>query len=401
MNNVSDIEKNPPKSLLMLLASIVALSPLAIDMYLPAMPALADAFGTTISMVQNSLSIYLFGYTLGLLVFGPLADKFPRRTMVFIGIFGFFLASILLINCQTINQFIAIRFAQAFVSSAAIVIVPSVIREYYGSNTAKGLSYVSMIMMLAPMIAPSIGSGLLLLHSWKLIFLLLTLYSVIVLVLAMRYLPEKNEINKTVKVKFLSRYFIVLSNKKIRFDLITSMMSSLAFFTYLTTISFVYMTVFKLSEFYFSLFFAFNVMALITAHFVNTRMVVSYGSRKMLYYGLILSVIMSALLVIVTYFSLSLSYTVIVIFFLMAGITMISVNTDALTLTAFKKEQSGTVSAVLGIGRFGAGALAGPILSLFYDGSALPFSLLMCGAILAVLACQITRFVTYGNYSNA
>lgn len=400
MNVSVDKEIKPPKLLLVLLASIVALSPLAIDMYLPAMPALADSFGTTTSMVQNSLSIYLLGYTFGLFIFGPLASKLPRRTMVFVGVFGFFLANILLINCQTINQFIAVRFAQALLSSAAIVIVPGVIRDYYGNNMAKGLSYVSMIMMLAPMIAPSIGSGLLLLDSWQLIFWLLSLYSLTVLMFSMVYLPkEKNNI-KAVKLNFLSRYYIVFLNKKTRFDLITLTMVSLAFFTYITTISFVYMTIFKLSEFHFSLIFAFNVFALMLAHFVNARMVTKFGSRTMLYYGLILSVIMSILLVLVTYFLLSLSYTVIIIFFLMSGITMVSVNTDALTLTAFKKGQSGTVTAVIGMLRFGVGALAGPILAVFYDGSALPFALLMCSVILVAFVCQLIRFLMSTDYQN-
>ena len=79
---------------------------------------------------------------------------------------------------------------------------------------------------------------------------------------------------------------------------------------------------------------------------------------------------------------------------------MVSVNTDALTLTAFKKGQSGTVTAVIGMLRFGVGALAGPILAVFYDGSALPFALLMCSVILVAFVCQLIRFLMSTDYQN-
>ncbi len=171
------------KILMPLLAAIMAISPLAVDLYLPAMPQLATALGTEITLVQNTLSIYLLGYALGLIIFGPLADKHSRRRLVVFGISGFFIASIALTFCVNIEQFFIVRFIQAFTSSAAIVIVPGTIREIYGKNMAKGLSYVTMIMMLAPLVAPSIGSLLLLLSDWPLIFYCIGGYAFVVLLI--------------------------------------------------------------------------------------------------------------------------------------------------------------------------------------------------------------------------
>ena len=170
------------KLLLPLLAAIMALSPLAIDMYLPAMPILAEHLQTNMPMIQNSLSIYLLGYALGLILFGPMADKHSRRKMVLFGISGFAITSLILPFVVDIEQFLFIRFVQAFVSSAATVIIPGTIREFYGKHTAKGLSYVSMIMMLAPMLAPAIGSILLIIYNWQLIFYVLSFYSIIILI---------------------------------------------------------------------------------------------------------------------------------------------------------------------------------------------------------------------------
>lgn len=387
LNNPNSISL---KLLLPLLASVMALSPLAIDMYLPAMPILADHLATDMPMVQNSLSVYLFGYALGLVLFGPMADKSSRRNMVIFGVSGFLLASLLLPFVSSIEQFLSLRFVQAFVSSAATVVVPSAIREYYQKDTAKGLSYVSMIMMLAPMIAPSIGSVLLVVHSWQMIFYVLSFYSVAVLLLVMKYLPEaiRNTTEPAKEISFLTRYKIVFSNTKARFDIISSMMISLAFFAYITAIPFVYLTVFQVSEFSFSILFGITVLALMSAHFINTRLVVRKGSRKMLGYGLTCALIASITLLVANYFSWPLVYTVLSILPLMGGVSMVAVNSDALVITKFP-EHSGTATAVIGTLRFGIGAMAGPILAYFYDGSAFPFAVLMFSAVVVVLVCQI------------
>jgi len=383
------------KLLLPLLASILAVSPLAVDMYLPAMPTLAEHLNTPMSMVQNSLSIYLLGYALGLILFGPMADKHPRRTLVLLGIGGFFITSLLLPFVSNIEQFLTVRFFQAFVSSAATVVVPGAVREYYGKDTAKGLSYVSMIMMLAPMIAPSIGSVLLLAHSWQLIFYVLAAYSLIVFLLVSYYLPNACELAsikgpgvKKAEMSFIQRYKIVLSNAEARLDIISSMMIALVFFAYITAIPFVYLTIFEVSEYTFSLLFALNILALMTAHFTNTRFVVRKGSRTMLRFGLTLATIAATALMLVNIFELSLIYTVVAIFPLMGSISMVAVNSDALILTKFP-EHSGTVTAVIGTLRWGIGALAGPILAFFYDASSKPFALLMFFAVLVVLSCQL------------
>lgn len=387
LNNPNSISL---KLLLPLLASVMALSPLAIDMYLPAMPILADHLATDMPMVQNSLSVYLFGYALGLVLFGPMADKSSRRNMVIFGVSGFLLASLLLPFVSSIEQFLSLRFVQAFVSSAATVVVPSAIREYYQKDTAKGLSYVSMIMMLAPMIAPSIGSVLLVVHSWQMIFYVLSFYSVAVLLLVMKYLPEaiRNTTEPAKEISFLTRYKIVFSNTKARFDIISSMMISLAFFAYITAIPFVYLTVFQVSEFSFSILFGITVLALMSAHFINTRLVVRKGSRKMLGYGLTCALIASITLLVANYFSWPLVYTVLSILPLMGGVSMVAVNSDALVITKFP-EHSGTATAVIGTLRFGIGAMAGPILAYFYDGSAFPFAVLMFSAVVVVLVCQL------------
>ncbi len=382
------------KLIIPLLASIIALSPLAIDMYLPAMPQLAEAFSTNMGLVQTTLSIYLLGYSVGLITFGPLADKYSRRALVILGLSGFIIATILLAFCQTIEQFLALRFVQAFVSSAASVTVAGTVRELYGKNTAKGLSYVAMIMMVAPMIAPTIGSALLTLHDWHVIFYAIGAYTFIVLVAAYYYLPESSQDKSLNKVSFFGRYKIVFSHREARLDLLSLMTNSLAFFSYITAIAFIYLKIFGVSEMEFSLLFALNVFALMLAHFINSRLVVRKGSRFMQWAGIAVACSSSLALLTVTYLQLPLIYTVISIFPLMGSLSMISVNTEALVLLNFS-QNAGTATAVVGIIKFGIGALAGPILAYFYNGSALPFAILMATAVFVVAAIQTIRKVIY------
>ncbi|MCF2863950.1 Bcr/CflA family drug resistance efflux transporter [Pseudoalteromonas ruthenica] len=387
--STDDIRTPSRRLLLPLLASIVAITPLAVDMYLPAMVQIAADLGATMPQVQISLSVYLGGYALGMLFFGPIADQMGRRRLARIGLGLFALCSLALAFCQDIHLFWALRAAQAFTGAAATVVVPGIIRHIYQQNTAKGMSYVSMIMMIAPLIAPSIGSLILGLAQWQVIFLTLAGYAVFILVWVQMHLidiPIYRSEKRGLRL-FFESYSVVLSEPKARADILSSMLASFAFFCFLTSVPFIYLDYFEVSEQLFGVLFAFNVIALMIGNFVNTRVVPKVGSRRMLFIGLALAFIAGGTLLTVSLMQQSLYFIVFSIAPLMMSLGIIASNADALILMEFERN-SGTATAVIGTLRFGSGALVGPILALIHPENAVPFSSMMFSALVLILLTQ-------------
>lgn len=373
-----------------LLAAIAALPPLAVDMYLPAIPGIADSLSTEISTIQNSLSVFLMGFGLGQLFFGPLSDRYGRRPLAFFGLLCFGIFSGAIAFSTSADMFLLFRLLQGFLGAAASVVIPAMVRDSFGQDTAKGLSKVMMIMLVAPLIAPLGGSFLLQFGSWEIIFQALGFYGFAMLLLAVWRLPETRpqSVSATPPKNFLSNYRIIFAKRSIYWDLVTFILVALSFFTYLTSVSFIYISYYGVSETLFGILFAVAASALIAANWLNSLLVSRVKPRLMLCWGLVVAVLFSICLVLVNLFEFSVYWTVCCFFVIVGSLGIISVNNDSLILIEFP-DQASSASAVIGTMRFGTGALAGPLLALIYNGTPVPITVmilvLLVGACLAQL----------------
>jgi DHA1 family bicyclomycin/chloramphenicol resistance-like MFS transporter len=374
-----------------LMAAIAALPPLAVDMYLPAIPQIATDLGTEISTVQNSLSIFLVGFGLGMLVFGPYSDRYGRRPLALFGLSGFAVSSLFLTLSTSADAFLLFRLLQGLLGSAATVTIPAMIRDCYGKDTAKGMSAVTMIMLVAPLLAPLMGSLVLSLAPWEGIFAALTLYPLVLLLLTWWRLPETKPAQEHGQHRgILGNYRIILGKRSIWLDLFSYMLSALAFFTYLTSVSFVYITYYGVSETLFGILFACSAASLIFVNFINVRVVSRFGPRRMMHAGLVLGTGFAVLLLLGTLLESGLPWTVLCFVCIVGSLGISAVNADALILIEFP-QQASSASAVTGTLRFGFGALAGPILAWTYTGTPLPVAIVLLLALAGAGLMQLLR----------
>jgi len=166
------------------LAAVVALGPLSTDMYLPALPQLTGVFSTTIDQVQVTLSVFLYGFAVAQLVYGPLADRFGRKPILLIGLILFLASSVGCALANSIEELILYRFLQALGACSGPVLGRTMVRDIHGPvNAAKVLSIMGSIMALAPILAPVLGGYITVLFDWSATFYFLTLYALLAVLL--------------------------------------------------------------------------------------------------------------------------------------------------------------------------------------------------------------------------
>src|ERR1700736_3410186 len=166
------------------IASIMALNPLAMDMMLPALPNIASAFHIAVAnRPQAVLSTFLIGFGVGQFVIGPLSDRFGRRPVLLGGMTVYCIASVLAIAAPSFETLLLARALQGLGTSATRVIATSIVRDCYaGRRMASVMSLSMMIFIAVPVLAPSLGQFLMLWAQWRGIFIVLMLYGVVVLI---------------------------------------------------------------------------------------------------------------------------------------------------------------------------------------------------------------------------
>ena len=175
-----------------MIASIMALNPLAMDMMLPALPNIALAFHITIAnRPQAVLSTFLIGFGVGQFVMGPLSDRFGRRPVLIDGMALYCIASVLAIMASSFETLLLARVLQGLGTSATRVIATSIVRDCYaGRRMASVMSLAMMVFIAVPVIAPSLGQAVLLLTQWRGIFIVLMLYGALALIWSALRMPE-------------------------------------------------------------------------------------------------------------------------------------------------------------------------------------------------------------------
>src|SRR6266704_594849 len=251
-----------------LLGALIAVAPLAMDIYLASMPSMTRALSATPEQVQLTLSLYMYGWGATQIFVGPLTDRFGRRPALIAGLVLFVAASAACAASRTIETLIAARVAQA-VGVATIAVVPrAVVRDLYtGDRAARMLSLMGVVLGIAPIVAPIIGSHLHLWFGWQANFVFVAAYGAIALVCVVVALPEtlkaknKRAIDPTVVLANYRR--LLQSRTYVGYALVAAFAAS-GLFAFLAGSAFAFVTVLGTGERGFGLLFGLFMVALMT-----------------------------------------------------------------------------------------------------------------------------------------
>jgi len=384
-----------------LLALLTSLSPFATDTYIPALPTMSDFFGVPINMVEVSLTVYFIGVAAGQFFGGPLSDSFGRKTIALSGVLLFSFSSLLAVFITDVRVLWVLRFFQAVGGGGASVVNMAFVRDWFeGKDVARISSLIGMIMMLAPLVAPVIGSFLLLSLGWKSIFIFMSSVAMLTFLLFIFFMPESRHpqhiTHRLTARQLVGSYRKIFSSPKAVALVLANSFAVSGMFVFLTGSSFLYISYFKVEVSLFPVYFGANVVMNVLLTFLNFKLVKTIEPAKILHVGLLLQLVSGLLLWFVVRVEVPNLWMVFILMIAFIGsLGLIFSNTVALVLNQFP-EISGSANAVIGVVRFAFSGAVGSLLALFHTGDLIPMGTIMAGCtVLAYLLFTGSRFAKH------
>ncbi|MEC8849603.1 MAG: multidrug effflux MFS transporter [Polycyclovorans sp.] len=380
---------------ILLLGAIIALAPMSIDLYLPALPTLQQALGGTAAQGQLTLSVYFLGLAMGQLIYGPVSDRIGRRKPLYFGLALYALAALGCTLATDINSLIALRFLQALGGCAGMVIVRAVVRDLYTpQEMARVLSMLLLVMGVAPILAPLIGSWVFVAFGWQAVFGVLVAYGLACLIMAAKYLPETlarpGEALEFMRV--LKGYGRLLRHRRFMGYALSGGIAQASLFAYIAVSSFVFIDFYALSPTQYGLLFGVNAFGLILGSQINNWMLTRYRAERVLRSALIAYSSFGVVLALVVITGLGgLPGVLIPLWCCIASLGFTFPNSTAAAMAPFG-DRAGMAAALLGTLQYGLAAIASGVVASLHDGTALAMALAIaaCGLISVIVLRVLT-----------
>ncbi|MFE0588926.1 multidrug effflux MFS transporter [Micromonospora echinospora] len=374
--------------LVLVLGSLIAIGPLTIDMYLPALPAIVDDLSTTSAAVQLTLTGTLAGLAVGQLVIGPLSDALGRRTPLLAGTALHVLASLLCVIAPSVEVLGALRVLQGLGTAATAVVAMAVVRDLFsGAAFATLFSRLMLVMGVAPILAPTLGSEVLRWTSWRGIFVVLAIFGVALLAVAAFGLRETLPValrRSGRMIDTVRTYGTLLRDRVFVGLVLVAGLAMAALFAYVSGSSFVLQDQYGLDEQEFGLAFGAGAVGLILATQLNVRLLRRYTPQRILLVSLVAGTVAALGMLVFAATGLGgLPALLATLWVVLAAAGLAMPNAPALALSRHG-EAAGTASALLGAVQFGVGAVAAPLVGVLGTG-AVAMALVVTGG----MACAI------------
>lgn len=382
----------------LVLGLLSAIGPFAIDMYLPALPAIGASLRAEIGPVQMSLTAFFVALAVGQPFFGPLSDMFGRRPPLVFGLVLFAVASVGCALATDIHTLIVLRFVQGLGAAAGMAIPRAIVRDLHtGTDAARLMSLLMLVFSVSPILAPLAGSGVIALAGWRAVFWVVALAALAGLALIALSLRETRPAADRVESGLgsaMAAYGALLRDGHYLGLVFIGSFSMAGFFTYLANSSFVMIGHYGLSPTMYSVAFGVNAAAFIG----TSQFTAALGER----FGLVPLVKFAvcgcgaAMVLMFGYFALGGDsiWALIVLYFVASGFMGLVIPTTSVLALEKHGTIAGTASALLGTLQMLTGAVAMGVVGLFSDGRPLP---MVTGMAVGALVAVVLTWTTLGH----
>ncbi|MEN4828233.1 multidrug effflux MFS transporter [Pseudomonas sp. P39-UII1] len=382
--------------MVLILGALSAFGPLAIDFYLPAFPAMAQAFATDEKHVQTTLAAYFLGLSLGQLAYGPVADRFGRRIPLLFGVALFTLASLACAYAPNLDTLIVARFVQALGGCAGMVLSRAIVSDKCDPvASAKVFSQLMLVMGLAPILAPMLGGVLVNVAGWQSIFLTLSLFSAACLVAVGLGLPESlpAHMPRQPLSGALRQYLRLLADRVFVGHALTGGIAIAGMFAYIAGSPFVFIKLYGVPAEHYGWLFGTNAAGFILVAQINARLLAKRGPAFLLVRAVWLYLAAGLVLLGVAALRPAHLWPLLVpLFVCISSLGCIIPNASACAMSG-QGARAGSASALMGCLQFSVAAGAAALVGLLHDGSAVPMTLVvsLCGALVVSVALLTHR----------
>ena len=385
-------------ALTVLLGALVASGPLAMDIYLASMPTMVQALGATHEQVQSTLSTYMLGWGIAQLLAGPVSDRFGRRPALVVGLVLFASASAACALAQSVETLIAARFVQALALAPVAVVPRAMVRDMHaGDHAAHVLSLMGVVLGVAPIVAPIIGSYLHAWFGWQASFVFVAAYGAVLLVLVVTQLPETIRRRDPAAMNaraMAANYAKLLRSRRYLRYLLVATFSTCGLFAFLGGSAFVFVSVLGHSEQGFGFLFAMVMLGNISGAVIGSRWVRRVGLDRMIFRSSWLMLAAGLTMGVLAWSGVVHPAAIVVPMFLFMVAFMTTMpQATAGALTPFP-DIAGSASALLAFCQFTGGSVSAFAVGFAYDGTTRPMTTVI--AIASVLPFAAFRLLAGG-----
>lgn len=372
---------------IVVLGSLIAIGPLTIDMYLPSLPSIAVDLRTDDTAVQLTLTGTLVGLALGQVFVGPISDAVGRRRPLIAGLLAHVLAALLCTVAPNVAVLGALRVVQGLGAAAAGVVATAVVRDLFtGLTAAKVFSRLMLVMGVAPILAPTLGSQVLRLTQWRGVFVTLAVLGLGLVTVAVFGLRETLPVARRRRggIADTARAYAALGRDRTFVGLVlVAGFAMAALFAYVAGSSFVLQDQYGLDAQQFGLVFGAGAAGLIAATQLNVRLLGRYTPQRVLAVALVTGSAAGVVLTVLAVTGLGgLPALLTALWVVLATCGLSLPNAPALALTRHG-EAAGTAAAMLGAAQFGVGALAAPLVGALGSDAPAMASVIAAGMVVA------------------